>query len=172
MCPTDLQFLPNSGGESSLSRHDELILLTSNEGKFYIVTKQGNIEKSVNAHKGAVLVGQWGYTGTSLLTGNSCTFYFCKNDDNFNSTEYIRTGGEDGFLKVWSRSGMLRSVIASTNNPIYAACWSPDNLAIAYSQQTLIVIKSLSPNTKALQVDNKIFKYFYSYQSTYSVERT
>lgn len=70
--PIDLQFLPRAGG--SLGKHGDLILLTSADGKFHILTKTGRIERSVDAHKGAVLVGQWGHDGASLLTGNSdCT---------------------------------------------------------------------------------------------------
>lgn len=65
--PTDLQFLPRFG--ESLNKHDDLILLTSAEGKFYLITKTGNIERAVDAHKGAILVGQWGHNGASLLTG-------------------------------------------------------------------------------------------------------
>lgn len=29
----------------------------------------GRIEKSVEAHKGAVLAGRWNYDGTALITG-------------------------------------------------------------------------------------------------------
>lgn len=29
----------------------------------------GRIEKSVDAHKGAVLAGRWNYDGTALVTG-------------------------------------------------------------------------------------------------------
>lgn len=62
-------------------------------------------------------------------------------------------GGEDGFIKVWSKSGMLRSTVVSSNAAIYGACWSPDNQAIAYTQGKLIIIKPLAPNTKPLQVN-------------------
>ena len=30
-------------------------------------------------------------------------------------------------MKVWSRSGMLRSTLATQATPIYAAVWSPDS---------------------------------------------
>lgn len=33
------------------------------------MNRSGRIERSVEAHKGAVLVGQWGNDGTGLLTG-------------------------------------------------------------------------------------------------------
>lgn len=68
-----MHFLPRYG--ESLSKHDNLILLTSAEGKFYLITKTGNVEKVIDAHKGAILVGKWGHNGASLLTGNT-TFEF------------------------------------------------------------------------------------------------
>ena len=37
------------------------------------------------------------------------------------------TAGEDGLVKVWSRSGMLRSTLATQATPIYTAVWSPDS---------------------------------------------
>lgn len=67
--PTDLQFLPRISG--SLGKHGDLILITSADGKFYIINKTGRIERTVEAHKGAVLIGQWGNDGVSLLTGQS-----------------------------------------------------------------------------------------------------
>ena len=38
-------------------------------GKFHLTSKIGRIEKSVEAHKGAVLAGRWNYDGTALITG-------------------------------------------------------------------------------------------------------
>lgn len=40
-------------------------------GKFHIIGKSGRIEKCVEAHRGAVLVGKWSTDGSSLLTGKS-----------------------------------------------------------------------------------------------------
>lgn len=65
--PTDLQFLPRVG--SNISKSSDLILLTSSDGKFYIINKSGRIERAVEAHKGAILVGQWSHDGSGLLTG-------------------------------------------------------------------------------------------------------
>lgn len=45
------------------------IYLFFNKGKFHLVSKMGRIEKSVDAHKGAVLAGRWNYDGTALITG-------------------------------------------------------------------------------------------------------
>lgn len=39
------------------------------KGKFHVVGKNGKIEKSSEAHRGAVLVGRWSTDGSSLLTG-------------------------------------------------------------------------------------------------------
>ncbi|CAH1117583.1 unnamed protein product [Phaedon cochleariae] len=124
--PTDLHFLPRAG--AALGKHGDLILITCVDGRFHIVTRAGKVERSVEAHKGAVLVGQWGSDGTGLLTA-----------------------GEDGFIKIWSRSGMLRSTVVSSENSVYSASWSPDGQAIAYTQGKCLVIKQLAPNTKPLK---------------------
>ncbi|KAL6635901.1 hypothetical protein U3516DRAFT_732836 [Neocallimastix sp. 'constans'] len=47
-----------------------------------------DVEKVVEAHYGALLLMKWNYDGSA-----------------------IATAGEDGQLKIWSRSGMLRSVL-------------------------------------------------------------
>ncbi|XP_076269721.1 intraflagellar transport protein Oseg5 [Rhynchophorus ferrugineus] len=123
---TDMQFLPRMG--STLGKHGDLILVTCADGKFHIINKTGRIERSVEGHKGAILVGQWGNDGTGLLTA-----------------------GEDGFIKIWSRGGMLRSTVVSSDSSVYGACWSPDSQSIAYTQGKCVVIKQLAPNTKPLR---------------------
>ncbi|KAG5870025.1 hypothetical protein JTB14_023104 [Gonioctena quinquepunctata] len=124
--PTDMQFLPRVSG--TLGKHGDLILITSVDGKFHIMNRAGKIERSVDAHKGAILVGQWGNDGTGLLTA-----------------------GEDGLIKIWSRSGMLRSTVVSSESSVYGASWSPDSQAIAYTQGKCLVVKQLAPNTKPLK---------------------
>lgn len=42
-------------------------------GRFHLVGRNGRIEKSVEAHNGAALVGRWSYDGTGLLTGTVIT---------------------------------------------------------------------------------------------------
>ncbi|KAK9727581.1 WD domain, G-beta repeat [Popillia japonica] len=123
LLPTDIHFLPRIGG--ALGKHGDLILITSTDGKFHTVNRSGRIEKSIDAHKGAILVGQWSNDGASLLTA-----------------------GEDGFIKIWSRGGMLRSTVVSSDHSIYGACWSPDNQSIVYTNGKFLVIKQLAPNTK------------------------
>lgn len=83
--------------------------------------KSGRVERIVEAHKGAVLVILWNHDGASLLTA-----------------------GEDGLLKIWTRSGVLRSTAAQTGNPIYSADWSPLSTSIIYSSGRNTVILPLT----------------------------
>ncbi|KAF5299047.1 hypothetical protein FQA39_LY11593 [Lamprigera yunnana] len=124
--PTNLHFLPQLSG--SLGKYGDLILLTSTDGKFHIINRNGRIERSVDAHKGAILMGQWSHDGAGLLTA-----------------------GEDGFIKIWSRGGMLRSTVVQSDNSVYDACWSPDSQSIVYTQDQYIVIKYLTPNIKPIK---------------------
>ena len=56
------------------------------DGTFRFISRSGREEKKFTAHEGAVIVVKWSHDGTALFTA-----------------------GEDGDLKVWSRSGNLRS---------------------------------------------------------------
>lgn len=62
-------------------------------------------------------------------------------------------GGEDGFIKIWSRGGMLRSTVVGSDNSTYGACWSPDSQSIVYTQGNLLVIKDLMPNSLPKKVN-------------------
>ncbi|XP_030898538.1 intraflagellar transport protein 80 homolog isoform X3 [Melopsittacus undulatus] len=97
-------------------------------GKFHLISKLGRIEKSVDAHCGAVLAGRWNYEGTALVTV-----------------------GEDGQVKIWSKSGMLRSTLAQQGRPVYSVAWGPDSGKILYTSGKQLIIKPLQPNAKVLQ---------------------
>ena len=56
------------------------------------MSKNGKTEKSVEAHNGACICCKWSFDGTMLVTG-----------------------GEDGQVKLWSKSGNLRSTLAQTS---------------------------------------------------------
>ncbi|MBN3310460.1 IFT80 protein, partial [Amia calva] len=96
--------------------------------KFHLVSKTGRIEKSVEAHRGAVLAGRWNYDGTALITA-----------------------GEDGQIKIWSRSGMLRSTLTQQGSCVYSVAWGPDSDKVLYTSGKQLVIKPLQPSAKVLQ---------------------
>uniref|UniRef100_A0A1A7YHY2 Intraflagellar transport 80 homolog n=1 Tax=Iconisemion striatum TaxID=60296 RepID=A0A1A7YHY2_9TELE len=125
--PIELHWFPKTiGGKKQIQA--EIFVLTSTDGKFHLVSKMGRIEKSVEAHKGAVLAGRWNYDGTALVTA-----------------------GEDGQIKIWSKSGMLRSTLASQGSPVYSVAWSPDSDRILYTSGKQLVIKPLQPSAKITQ---------------------
>jgi len=94
-------------------------------GKLLLIARTGRIEKSVDAHLGAVLATRWSYTGNDLVTA-----------------------GEDGVVKMWSRSGMLRSTLSQCSSPVYAVSWSPDSDHILYTTGKQLVIKPIQPTAK------------------------
>uniref|UniRef100_A0A8C6VHX1 Intraflagellar transport 80 n=1 Tax=Naja naja TaxID=35670 RepID=A0A8C6VHX1_NAJNA len=125
--PLDLHWFPKSLG-GKRQTHAENFVLTSSDGKFHLISKTGRVEKSVEAHCGAVLAGRWNYEGTALVTV-----------------------GEDGQIKIWSKSGMLRSTLVQQGTPIYSVAWGPDSEKILYTSGKQLIIKPLQPNAKVLQ---------------------
>ncbi|XP_030236075.1 intraflagellar transport protein 80 homolog isoform X1 [Gadus morhua] len=125
--PIDLHWFPKTVGGKKLVQADTFVL-TSTDGKFHLASKSGRIEKSVEAHKGAVLAGRWNYDGTALITA-----------------------GEDGQIKIWSKSGMLRSTLAQQGSPVYSVAWGPDSDRILYTSGRQLVIKPLQPSAKVIQ---------------------
>ena len=120
-------------GSSDGSCHFIIFILRSHPnfgvcllGKCFIVHKSGRTERVIDAHKGAVLKVKWNHDGTGLLTS-----------------------GEDGSLKIWSRSGMLRSTLTQTDSPIYSAAWSPFSQNILYCHGKIMTIQPFtSTNNK------------------------
>uniref|UniRef100_A0A915Q7B6 Intraflagellar transport protein 80 homolog n=1 Tax=Setaria digitata TaxID=48799 RepID=A0A915Q7B6_9BILA len=104
--PTDMQWFPNSYAKQHVN---EIFALTSTEGKFYICNRNGRIERVIEAHQGATLSGRWSHDGSTFAT--------C---------------GEDGAIKIWSRSGMLRSILLENDCPVYGICWNGDDSCIAF----------------------------------------
>ncbi|XP_076387112.1 intraflagellar transport protein Oseg5 isoform X4 [Megachile rotundata] len=125
--PTDMQWHPRPNYALLITKKQSLdvLLITTADGKYHLVNKNGRIEKSVDAHKGATTVGRWSSDGSALLTA-----------------------GEDGLIKVWSRSGMLRSVVVRGTFPILSAAWSPDCMTVSYSQGVYLTFQSLNSNSK------------------------
>ncbi|XP_014608812.1 PREDICTED: intraflagellar transport protein 80 homolog [Polistes canadensis] len=125
--PTSMQWHPRPNHLVTASKKQSLdvLLITTADGRFHLVSKNGRIEKSIEAHKGAVTIGKWNTDGSVLLTA-----------------------GEDGLIKVWSRNGMLRSVIVRGNSSILTSDWSPDCSKILYSQGGHLFFQSLNSNSK------------------------
>jgi intraflagellar transport protein 80 len=61
------------------------------------------------------------------------------------------TAGEDGIIKIWSKSGMLRSQLVQSGYPVYSCVWAPDNDQILYTNGRNIIIKHLQPANKPTQ---------------------
>lgn len=40
-------------------------------GKFHLISRNGRVEKSVEAHRGAVLSGRWSHDGSAMVTGEA-----------------------------------------------------------------------------------------------------
>ncbi|RCN33709.1 WD domain, G-beta repeat protein, partial [Ancylostoma caninum] len=103
---TSMQWYPRTGKREGSS---DIFALSSTDGRIHFVNKMGKIEKSFEAHKGAALQAKWCPDGTGLL---SC--------------------GEDGAVKLWSRNGMLRSVITQMPSPVY--CLHPDSTSSLFAR--------------------------------------
>ncbi|CAF3285060.1 unnamed protein product [Rotaria socialis] len=134
--PLDMHWLPKGanviGGQGSSSVSggkrtigSDLFVLATSDGKFCFVNKTGRIEKTVEAHRGATICVRWSPDGSQFATG-----------------------GEDGQIRIWARSGMLRSNLVQSATPIFCVCWSAENDAILYCAGKHLVMKPLSPNSK------------------------
>ncbi|KAF6771101.1 hypothetical protein AHF37_09323 [Paragonimus kellicotti] len=58
------------------------------------------------------------------------------------------TSGEDGKIKVWSQSGMLRSTLAQHGMPIYSLAWGSNTPQIVFTLGRQLVLQSLQANAK------------------------
>lgn len=66
---TELQWAPSAPGRGQTQTSDTMILGTT-DGKYYICSKNGKIEKTIEAHNGALLCAQWNFEGSAICTGN------------------------------------------------------------------------------------------------------
>ncbi|CAJ0577348.1 unnamed protein product, partial [Mesorhabditis spiculigera] len=122
--PTSMSWFPRSLTKGG----NDVLALTSSDGKLHIIARSGKIEKSVDAHRGAALSARWSHDGTGLIT--------C---------------GEDGAVKMWSRAAMLRSVLAQMATPVYAACWDGSAARVLYSCHDSCYIKSLKTQVSPIK---------------------
>ncbi|XP_046852298.1 intraflagellar transport protein 80 homolog [Xenia sp. Carnegie-2017] len=125
--PTDVDLFPKTTGAKKQLQND-IFVLTASDGKYYFVSRNGRIEKAVEGHRGAILSIRWNQDGTAFATA-----------------------GEDGQVKIWSKSGMLRSTLSQIGSPVYSLCWAPDSDYVVYTNNKQLVIKPLQAAAKPLQ---------------------
>ncbi|KAH8859384.1 Intraflagellar transport protein 80 like [Schistosoma japonicum] len=103
----------------------EIFLLGATDGNCHIISKEGRIERTVVAHQGSVLSAKWNFDGTSFATS-----------------------GEDGQIKIWSRSGMLRSTLCQNGYPVYSIAWGTNSNTMLFSLDKQLVMQPLQANIK------------------------
>lgn len=114
-------------------------MISSSDGRFIILNKNARVERNIIAHPDrTITAGRWSPDGAGIMTA-----------------------GEDGMIKVWSRSGMLRSTVVQNEGVIRSACWAPKSDAIAYCQGPFIAIKPLAANSKLRKVSKQIHIIFF-----------
>ena len=80
--------------------------------------------------------------------GFGSSFRYLNNGILYHCRCACRPAGEDGVVKMWSRSGMLRSTLSQSSSPVYAVAWSPDSDHILYTTGKQLVIKPIQPTAK------------------------
>lgn len=63
---TDIHWLPSASHKQG--SHLETFVLACTDGKFLLVSRSGRVEKTVDAHRGAVMGTRWSKDGTAMLT--------------------------------------------------------------------------------------------------------
>ncbi|KAH8054388.1 hypothetical protein JL721_10512 [Aureococcus anophagefferens] len=102
--PTSIAWMPNIGKGAS-----DVFALSCADGTLRLMTGGGREEKKVAAHHGAALRVVWNFEGSALYSA-----------------------GEDGEIKVWSKSGNLRSTLVKKDHPIYSFATGPGGDQVAF----------------------------------------
>jgi len=119
---TSMAFMSNKGAEQ------QGCVIGCADGTFRIISETGREDKRVEAHRGAVIALKWSFDGSALATA-----------------------GEDGCVKVWSRSGMLRSTLTQMPHAIYSVVWSPDCEHLLFACNRKILLKSIQAGQKSIE---------------------
>ncbi|CAI9737075.1 transport 80 homolog [Octopus vulgaris] len=122
--PTSLLWTPKDAGSGKKVGSDTFVL-TSTDGKIHYISKSGRLEKSIEAHKGAILCGSWSHNG-----------------------EDFATAGEDGQVKIWSKQRMLRSTLVQNSAPIYSLAWAPDSKQLVFTNGKQLILKAQQAGSK------------------------
>ena len=145
----------------------EVFVLACVDGKFLLVSRLGRVEKTVDAHKGAVLGARWSGDTTALLTCMelssmkllikgvpSCRWgrWFgkdlVKNGHAQNHPHSDKLVFRGHVLWAWLIGVVL---MIYKGSPIYSACWSPDCDHVLYATGKTLVIKPLQSGLKPVQ---------------------
>eukprot|EP00697_Spironema_sp_BW2_P009564 gnl/Spiro4/24517_TR12154_c0_g1_i1.p1 gnl/Spiro4/24517_TR12154_c0_g1~~gnl/Spiro4/24517_TR12154_c0_g1_i1.p1 ORF type:complete len:763 (+),score=251.36 gnl/Spiro4/24517_TR12154_c0_g1_i1:87-2375(+) len=118
---TDLHFSP--------VRRSDVLAVGASDGTLKLVTLAGRVDKSVEAHRGAVTVVRWNRDATSILTA-----------------------GEDGQVRVWSSALAPRSVLEKPDEPqpVFAVAWAPDSDSVVWATGGFLTIKSAQAAKKLM----------------------
>jgi len=120
---TSISWFPSLGRQQS-----DLFAVSCTDGTIRMVSRTGREEKKVDgAHVGAVICLRWNFDGSALVSV-----------------------GEDGNVKIWSRSGNLRSTLMSVGRPIYCITWGPDNDQVLVGVGKELVVKNVQAGKKQL----------------------
>eukprot|EP01063_Lacrimia_lanifica_P000259 TRINITY_DN10127_c0_g2_i1.p1 TRINITY_DN10127_c0_g2~~TRINITY_DN10127_c0_g2_i1.p1 ORF type:complete len:778 (+),score=341.25 TRINITY_DN10127_c0_g2_i1:60-2393(+) len=124
--PTDMVWYPHQGKRGDQGK--DLFVVACADGFYRVISATtGRVEKAIEAHKGALTCLAWNGEGGALATG-----------------------GEDGTVKIWSATGMLRSTLAQQAQCIHALAWSPENDQVLLASGKELTIKPLQPSNKHL----------------------
>jgi len=117
---TSVSWFPSSNKQIS-----DNFVISCTDGTYRIMTKSGREEKKVIAHEGAVLRLKWSHDGAAIMTA-----------------------GEDGDVKIWSKTGNLRTCLASLGQAVYAAAWGPDDEQVVVSSNNSLLVKAAGQAAK------------------------
>jgi intraflagellar transport protein 80 len=120
---TSIAWFPSAGKQIP-----DTFAISCTDGTYRFYSRSGREEKKVSAHEGAVINLRWSHDGAALLTV-----------------------GEDGDVKIWSKSGNLRSCVMSLGHSIYCAAWGPNDDQIVVGSNKQLVVKNVSASKKDLQ---------------------
>eukprot|EP00760_Papus_ankaliazontas_P033723 PhM_4_TR6687/c0_g1_i1/m.56010/K19678/IFT80; intraflagellar transport protein 80 len=126
-----LHTIPNSrrGKDGNAAGARDVAIAACSDGALrYVSLTNSRVEKTVEAHQGAVTTLAFNPDGSSYVSG-----------------------GEDGTVKLWSQAGMQRAVVVSTGVPIHGLLWSPEggdhgSDCILYTNGSEICIRWLIPS--------------------------